>query len=171
MRWCETSAAEISGPNQTAWHRVRPGRRSLRAGARYSTCCANRFYIGEVKYKDEILARRAAGDHGSRSIRCGPAKAYGASGALNPGHGTQALTLLRDCGSTIPVIVFGGIGMVCRSALRPHHGAKGHVAVWGPDPCDQAGVRYRYYVSLPLLHGESKQQLSDRFPAFRLLDI
>jgi len=32
----------------------------------------NRFYIGEVKYKDEILPRRAAGDHGSRAIRCGP---------------------------------------------------------------------------------------------------
>src|SRR5258705_9772417 len=33
---------------------------------------------------------------------------------------------------------------------------KGHVAGMVPTHATKAGVRYRYYVSLPLLHGESK---------------
>jgi hypothetical protein len=37
----------------------------------------NRFYVGEVKYR-EVPARRAAGDYGSRAIRCGPTKAHAA---------------------------------------------------------------------------------------------
>src|SRR4029077_12656475 len=72
-----------------------------------------------------------AGDHGSRAIRCGPAKAHG---SVDYGSTTR-----NASDHLLTGLLFDDVG----HRMVPTHATK-------------AGVRYRYYVSLPHLHGESK---------------
>jgi len=101
-----------------------PGRRSFGRGSLFYLL-RNRFYIGEVKIQGRDPARRTAGDHGSRAIRCGPAKSSRISGPpdLLCGNASDP-SVGPDFCSTMPVI----------ACFRPTH--------------TKAGVRYRYYVSL-----------------------
>src|ERR1700719_3816576 len=91
----------------------------------------NRFYVGEVKYKDEILPGeqpaimdRALFDAVQQKLTD---QWTARSTTRNAGHHLLAGLLFDDVGHR----------------MVPTHATK-------------AGVRYRYYVSLPHLHGESK---------------
>ena len=110
--------------------RVRPVAACSSAGARYSTCCAITSILAR-SYTRTRPDRPAAGDHGSRAIRCGPAKAYGAV--------EHSIRTRNASAHLLTGLLFDDYG----HRMVPTHATK-------------AGVRYRYYVSLPPQHGKSK---------------
>jgi site-specific DNA recombinase len=91
----------------------------------------NRFYVGEVKYKDEILPGeqpaiidRALFDAGQQKLT---------------DQWTTRSTTRNASDHLLAGFLFDDVG----HRMVPTHATK-------------AGVRYRYYVSAPHLHGESK---------------
>jgi site-specific DNA recombinase len=91
----------------------------------------NRFYIGEVKYKDEILP-------GEQPAIMDRALFEAVQQKLTEQWTTQST--IRNAGDHLLTgLLFDDSG----HRMVPTHATK-------------AGVRYRYYVSLPHLHGESK---------------
>jgi len=101
---------------------------------------SNRFYIGEVKYKNEILPGeqppimdRALFE----AVRRNP------SPNVPPHRRAQQI---RSIANRIAV-------RRCRASHDPTHATK-------------AGIRYRYYVSTPFLHGEARPRQPGRSPAF-----
>jgi site-specific DNA recombinase len=91
----------------------------------------NRFYIGEVKYKDEILP----GEQPAIMDRA-------LFDAVQQKLTEQWTTLSRTRNASAHLLT-GLLFDDCGHRMVPTHATK-------------AGVRYRYYVSLPHLHGESK---------------
>src|SRR3982074_1856038 len=128
MHWCETSGSEISEPNQDCSQRVLPGAASPSAVARCSTCCA---IVGEVKYKEEILP----GEQPAIMDR----PLFDAVQQKLSDQWTTRSTTRNASGHLLTGLLFDDVG----HRMVPTHATK-------------AGVRYRYYVSLPHLHGESK---------------
>jgi site-specific DNA recombinase len=91
----------------------------------------NRFYVGEVKYKDEILP-------GEQPAIMDRALFDVVQQKLTDQWTTRSTT--RNAGDHLLTgLLFDDVG----HRMVPTHATK-------------AGVRYRYYVSLPHLHGESK---------------
>src|ERR1700752_1474217 len=91
----------------------------------------NRFYVGEVKYKDEILPGEQPGIM-DRAL-------FDAVQQKLPDQWTTRSTLRNANDHLLTGLLFDDAG----HRMVPTHATK-------------AGVRYRYYVSLPHLHGESK---------------
>jgi site-specific DNA recombinase len=91
----------------------------------------NRFYIGEVKYKDEILP----GEQPAIMDRA----LFNAVQQKLTEQWTTRSTMRNASDHLLTGLLFDDAG----HRMVPTHAAK-------------AGVRYRYYVSLPHLHGESK---------------
>ena len=91
----------------------------------------NRFYIGEVKYKDEILP----GEQPAIMDRA----LFDAVQQNLTDQWTTRSTLRNATDHLLTGLLFDDAG----HRMVPTHATK-------------AGVRYRYYVSLPHLHGESK---------------
>jgi site-specific DNA recombinase len=94
----------------------------------------NRFYIGEVKYKEEILP-------GEQPAIMDRVLFYAVQQKLTDQWSTQST--IRNAGDHI---LSGLLFDDADHRMVPTHATK-------------AGIRYRYYVSLPLLHGESKTAL------------
>jgi site-specific DNA recombinase len=109
----------------------------------------NRFYIGEVKYKDEILP-------GEQPAIMDRALFDAVQQKLTDQWTTRSTT--RNANDHLLTgILFDDAG----HRMVPTHAAK-------------SGVRYRYYVSLPHLHGESKTASVgsvSRIPATELEDV
>src|SRR5476649_1641491 len=91
----------------------------------------NRFYIGEVKYKDEILP-------GEQPAIMDRLMLSSKSTRLTE-QWTNRTTIRNASDYLLAGLLFDDAG----HRMIPTHATK-------------AGVRYRYYVSLPHLHGESK---------------
>jgi recombinase len=91
----------------------------------------NRFYIGEVKYKDEILP-------GQQSAIMDRALFDAVQQKLTDQWTTRS-TVRNASDHLLTGLLFDDAG----HRMVPTHATK-------------AGIRYRYYVSLPHLHGESK---------------
>src|SRR5471030_703192 len=91
----------------------------------------NRFYIGEVKYKDEILP----GEQPAIMDRA----LFDAVQQKLTDQWTTRSTTRNASDHLLTGLLFDDVG----HRMVPTHATK-------------AGVRYRYYVSLPHLHGESK---------------
>jgi site-specific DNA recombinase len=91
----------------------------------------NRFYIGEVKYKDEILP----GEQPAIMDRA----LFDAVQQKLTDQWTALSTVRNATDHLLTGLLFDDAG----HRMVPTHATK-------------AGIRYRYYVSLPLLHGESK---------------
>ena len=109
----------------------------------------NRFYIGEVKYKDEILP-------GEQPAIMDRALFDAVQQKLTDQWTTQSTT--RNASDHLLT------GLLFDDA--------GHRMV--PTQATKAGVRYRYYVSLPHLHGESKTASAgsvSRIPATEIEDV
>src|ERR1700716_3214296 len=102
----------------------------------------NRFYVGEVKYKDEILP----GEQPAIMDRA----LFDAVQQKLTEQWTTLSTVRNASDHLLTGLLFDDVG----HRMVPTHATK-------------AGVRYRYYVSLPHLHGESKTAQSGRFPVFR----
>ena len=116
--------AEHPHQNTTAGNRRDPGRRSLRPRLPVlSTAQPLLYRRGQIQGRDP--ARRAAGDHGPRIFRCSSAEAYRSMDAPESRSGTQADHLLTG-------LLFDD----ANHRMVPTHATK-------------AGIRYRYYVSLP----------------------
>src|SRR6202158_3958230 len=91
----------------------------------------NRFYVGEVKYKDEILP----GEQPAIMDRA----LFDAVQQKLTQQWTTPSTTRNGSHHLLTGLLFDDVGL----RMVPTHATK-------------AGVRYRYYVSLPHLHGESK---------------
>src|SRR5260221_2027998 len=91
----------------------------------------NRFYVGEVKYKDEILP----GEQPAIMDRA----VFDAVQQKLTDQWTTRSTTRNASDHPLTGLLFDDVG----HRMVPTHATK-------------AGVRYRYYVSLPHLHGESK---------------
>jgi DNA invertase Pin-like site-specific DNA recombinase len=91
----------------------------------------NRFYIGEVKYKDEILP-------GEQPVILERALFDSVQQKLTDQWSTRS-TIRNASDHLLTGLLFDDEN----HRMVPTHATK-------------AGIRYRYYVSLPLLHGESK---------------
>jgi site-specific DNA recombinase len=91
----------------------------------------NRFYIGEVKYKDEILP----GEQPAIMDRA----LFDAVQQKLTDQWTTRSTVRNASDHLLTGLLFDDLG----HRMVPTHATK-------------AGVRYRYYISLPHLHGESK---------------
>jgi site-specific DNA recombinase len=91
----------------------------------------NRFYIGEVKYKDEILP----GEQPAIMDRA----LFDAVQQKLTDHWTTRSTIRNASDLLLTGLLFDDTG----HRMVPTHATK-------------AGIRYRYYVSSPHLHGESK---------------
>jgi site-specific DNA recombinase len=91
----------------------------------------NRFYVGEVKYKDEILP-------GAQ-----PAIMDGALFDAVQQRLTEQWTTRSAIRNVSAHLLTGLLFDDCGHRMAPTHATK-------------AGIRYRYYVSLPHLYGESK---------------
>jgi site-specific DNA recombinase len=91
----------------------------------------NRFYVGEVKYKDEILP----GEQPAIMDRA----LFDAVQQKLTDQWTTRSTVRNASDHLLTGLLFDDAG----HRMVPTHAAK-------------AGIRYRYYVSLPHLHGESK---------------
>jgi hypothetical protein len=91
----------------------------------------NRFYVGEVKYKDEILP----GEQPAIMDRA----LFDAVQQKLTDQWTTRSTVRNASDHLLTGLLFDDVG----HRMIPTHATK-------------AGVRYRYYVSLPHLHGESK---------------
>jgi site-specific DNA recombinase len=109
----------------------------------------NRFYIGEVRYKDEILP-------GEQPAIMDRALFDAVQQKLTDQWTTRSTT--RNAGDHLLTgLLFDDAG----HRMIPTHATK-------------AGVRYRYYVSLPHLHGESKTASVgsvSRIPATEVEDV
>jgi site-specific DNA recombinase len=109
----------------------------------------NRFYIGEVKYKDEILP-------GEQPAIMDRALFDAVQQKLTDQWTTQS-TVRNASDHLLTELLFDDAG----HRMVPTHATK-------------SGVRYRYYVSLPHLHGESKTASVgsvSRIPATEIEDI
>jgi site-specific DNA recombinase len=109
----------------------------------------NRFYIGEVKYKDEILP-------GEQPAIMDRALFDAVQQKLTEQWTTQS-TARNASDHLLTGLLFDDAG----HRMVPTHATK-------------SGVRYRYYVSLPLLHGESKTASVgsvSRIPATDIEDV
>jgi site-specific DNA recombinase len=91
----------------------------------------NRFYVGEVKYKDEILS-------GEQPTIVDRALFDAVQQKLTDQWSTRS-TIRNASDHLLTGLLFDD----ANHRMVPTHATK-------------AGIRYRYYVSLPLLHGESK---------------
>jgi site-specific DNA recombinase len=91
----------------------------------------NRFYVGEVKYKDEILP-------GEQPTIIDRALFDAVQQKLTDQWSTRS-TIRNASDHLLTGLLFDD----ANHRMVPTHATK-------------AGIRYRYYVSLPLLHGESK---------------
>ena len=91
----------------------------------------NRFYVGEVKYKDEILP----GEQPAIMDRA----LFDAVQQKLTDQWTNRTTIRNASDHLLTGLLFDDAG----HRMVPTHATK-------------AGIRYRYYVSLPHLHGESK---------------
>ena len=91
----------------------------------------NRFYVGEVKYKDEILP----GEQPAIMDRA----LFDAVQQKLTDQWTNRTTMRNASDHLLTGLLFDDAG----HRMVPTHATK-------------AGIRYRYYVSLPHLHGESK---------------
>src|SRR5216683_2878598 len=91
----------------------------------------NRFYVGEVKYKDEILP----GEQPAIMDRA----LFDAVQQKLTDQWTNRTTIRSASDHLLTGLLFDDVG----HRMVPTHATK-------------AGIRYRYYVSLPHLHGESK---------------
>jgi site-specific DNA recombinase len=91
----------------------------------------NRFYVGEVKYKDEILP----GEQPAIMDRA----LFDAVQQKLTDQWTTRSTIRNASDHLLTGLLFDDVG----HRMVPTHATK-------------AGIRYRYYVSLPHLHGESK---------------
>ena len=109
----------------------------------------NRFYIGEVKYKDEILPGEQPGIM-DRAL-------FDAVQQKLTEQWTNRTTLRNASDHLLTRLLFDDAG----NRMVPTHATK-------------AGIRYRYYVSLPHLYGESKTATVgsvSRIPATDIEDI
>jgi site-specific DNA recombinase len=109
----------------------------------------NRFYVGEVKYKDEILP----GEQPAIMDRA----LFDAVQQKLTEHWTTLSTARNASDHMLTGLLFDDAG----HRMVPTHAAK-------------SGVRYRYYVSLPHLHGESKTASVgsvSRIPATDIEDV
>ncbi len=109
----------------------------------------NRFYIGEVKYKDEILP----GEQPAIMDR----KLFDAVQQKLTEQWTTQSTARNASDHLLTGLLFDDAG----HRMVPTHATK-------------SGVRYRYYVSLPHLHGESKTASVgsvSRIPATDIEDV
>jgi site-specific DNA recombinase len=109
----------------------------------------NRFYIGEVKYKDEILP----GEQPAIMDRA----LFDAVQSRLTDQWTNRTTIRNASDHLLTGLLFDDAG----HRMVPTHATK-------------AGVRYRYYVSLPHLYGESKTASVgsvSRIPATDIEDI
>jgi site-specific DNA recombinase len=109
----------------------------------------NRFYIGEVKYKDEILP----GEQPAIMDRA----LFDAVQSRLTDQWTNRTTIRNASDHLLTGLLFDDAG----HRMVPTHATK-------------AGVRYRYYVSLPHLYGESKTasvRSISRIPATDIEDI
>ena len=109
----------------------------------------NRFYIGEVKYKNEILP----GEQPAIMDRA----LFDAVQQKLTDQWTNRTTMRNASDHLLTGLLFDDAG----HRMVPTHATK-------------AGVRYRYYVSLPHLHGESKTASVGsvfRIPATEIEDI
>ena len=109
----------------------------------------NRFYIGEVKYKDEILP----GEQPAIMDRA----LFDAVQQKLTDQWTAQSTVRNASDHLLTGLLFDDAG----HRMVPTHATK-------------SGVRYRYYVSLPHLHGESKTASVgsvSRIPATEIEDV
>ena len=109
----------------------------------------NRFYIGEVEYRDEILP----GEQPAIMDRA----LFDAVQQKLTDQWTNRSTVRSASDHLLTGLLFDDAG----HRMVPTHAAK-------------AGIRYRYYVSLPHLHGESKMASVgsvSRVPATELEDV
>src|SRR3982074_1929198 len=109
----------------------------------------NRFYIGEVKYKDEILP-------GEQPAIMDPALFDAVQQKLSD-QWTSRTTIRNASDHLLTGLLFDDAG----HRMVPTHATK-------------SGIRYRYYISLPHLHGESKTASVgsvSRIPAADIEDI
>src|SRR6266404_6594866 len=109
----------------------------------------NRFYIGEVKYKNEILP----GEQPALMDRA----LFDAVQQKLTDQWTNRTTMRNASDHLLTGLLFDDAG----HRMVPTHATK-------------AGVRYRYYVSLPHLHGESKTAIVgsvSRVPAAEIEDV
>jgi site-specific DNA recombinase len=109
----------------------------------------NRFYVGEVKYKDEILP----GEQPAIMDRA----LFDAVQQKLTDQWTNRTTIRSASDHLLTGLLFDDVG----HRMVPTHATK-------------AGIRYRYYVSLPHLHGESKTATVgsvSRIPATDIEDI
>src|SRR6476646_4838095 len=108
----------------------------------------NRFYIAEVKYKDEVLP-------GEQPAIMDRALFDAVQQKLTDQWSTRS-TIRNACDHLLTGLLFDD----ANHRMVPTHATK-------------AGIRYRYYVSLPHLHGESKTAsvgLVSRIPAAGMRD-
>ena len=106
----------------------------------------NHFYIGEVKYKDEILP-------GEQPAIMDRALFDAVQQKLTDQWSTRS-TIRNASDHLLTGILFDD----ANHRMVPTHATK-------------AGIRYRYYVSLPLLHGESKTALVGSISRIPAADI
>src|SRR5476649_851173 len=109
----------------------------------------NRFYIGEVKYKNEILP--------GQQLAIMDRALFDAVQRKLTDQWTTRSTIRNASAHLLTGLLFDDAG----HRMIPTHATK-------------AGVRYRYYVSLPHLHGESKIASVgsvSRIPAAEIEDI
>jgi site-specific DNA recombinase len=106
----------------------------------------NRFYIGEVKYKNEILPGEQPAIM-DRSL-------FDAVQQKLTDQWTNRITMRNASDHLLTGLLFDDVG----HRMVPTHATK-------------AGIRYRYYVSLPHLHGESKTATLGSLSRVRATDI
>jgi site-specific DNA recombinase len=106
----------------------------------------NRFYVGEVKYKNEILPGEQPAIM-DRSL-------FDAVQQKLTDQWTNRTTMRNVCDHLLTGLLFDDAG----HRMVPTHATK-------------AGIRYRYYVSLPHLHGESKTATLGSLSRVRASDV
>src|SRR6266699_2651935 len=130
MNWLGTLRSVTSAPRQSCLPPEPPAVASRSSGERCSISC-NRFYIGEVSYKGDILPGEQP-----------PIMERALFDAVQQKLTDQwtARTRIRNASDHLLTgLLFDDAG----HRMVPTHATK-------------AGIRYRYYVSLPCLHGEAK---------------
>jgi hypothetical protein len=106
----------------------------------------NRFYIGEVKYKNEILPGEQPAIM-DRSL-------FDAVQQKLTDQWTHRTTMRNASDHLLTGLLFDDVG----HRMVPTHATK-------------AGIRYRYYVSLPRLHGESRTAMVGSVSRVRASDV
>ena len=130
MHWCGIFASGAFALKPDCSQQVQPGAAfSFRGSLFY--LLRNRFYIGEVKYKDEILP-------GEQPAIMDRTLFNAVQQKLTDQWSTRS-TIRNASEHLLTGLLFDD----ANHRMVPTHATK-------------AGIRYRYYVSLPLLHGESK---------------